>query len=199
LNEYIKDKVVQKNDEDIMSMLSEEEQLKYKNLIRMWLESRNQPQPFGLPIQQYQDTPAYFLKPKDMSIAMNALTPYDLYNKPNDMAFPIGYTTIGYNQMGSPDQLGVPRGTTMFTTEPNLWYGLRSYDDFANQYPQNYPKELLLQGAYEHEAGHTMDTRLVPPQNKGYLKRWGLEGSVANREAPALQAEQDYWQAQLGK
>jgi hypothetical protein len=48
---------------------------------------------------------------------MNALTPYDLYNKPNTTPSPVDYQTIAYNQMGSPDQLGVPRGTVMMANQ----------------------------------------------------------------------------------
>ena len=179
--------------------MSEEDKLLYSNLIKFWLQSRNQQQPYGAPIQQYKDTPAYFLNPNDMATVMNAQTPYDLYNKPTNMPFQTNYPTIAYNQGGSPDQMGVSRGTVMMSTQPSTWQSLRSWDELASKYPENYPKELVPQGVYEHEAGHTMDPRFLPPQNRGYLKRWGLEGSVANREAPALQAEQDYWDSVRGK
>lgn len=137
-----------------------------------------------------------------MATVMNAMTPYDLYMHPTTQPFPIDYPTIGYNQMGSPDRLGVTRGTTLLSNLSGLqgdyygnpWQGIRSWEELANQYPSNFPRQLAPQAVYEHEAGHTIDPRLNPQKyNKGYLTRGGLSGEVFNREMPAMKAEDDFW------
>lgn len=178
-------------------LTEEEKRLRYANLFRMWLQAKAQEQPGGVPVQQYKDTPAYFMKPEDMATAFNAFTPYDLYLHPNKQPIQSDYPTIAYNQQGSPDMLGIPRGTTLMSSEPSLWQGIKSWQQISEQYPSNFPQQLMPQAVYEHEAAHTLDPRLRDPSqyNKGYLQRNNLEGGVYNREQPAMQGEDSYWGA----
>ncbi len=157
-------------------------QFVYKNLFSEWLRARAQPQPYGVPLKQYEDTPAYFLSPENMAIATNALTPYDLFMHPSKQPIPLQNLTIALNSGGSPDMLGTPRGTTLLSNNKSWWHALNSWKDEIQEYPDYMPKPLIPQAIYEHEAGHTADPRF-----------FGRYKTPESREAPAQLAEENFW------
>lgn len=182
---------------DIQSALK---QIAYKNLFKRWLESHQQNPPQGFNnVQSQRGMPQnYFLKPEDMMRALNAYSPFDLYLKPNSYPQRLDYPTSAFNIDNRIGKLGIPSAILMASQSPkNQLSQLMSvansaqmnYNDIPFQYRNNVPQAI-----YSHEVAHYNDPRLNPMANNyGFMMREGLQGNVAGREMPAMQAESDFW------
>lgn len=176
------------------------QQLAYKNLFNQWLESQQQNTPQGFnPAQSEQGAPQnYFLKPEDMMASLNAISPYDLYMKPDVSPKMLDYPTSAFNINNRIGNMGIPQAILMASQSPQSQLSSlmsmqdsasMNYGDIPQQYRSNVP-----QGIYQHEVAHYKDPRLNPMANNyGYLMRAGLPGNIASREIPAMRAEDSFW------
>lgn len=157
---------------------------------RTWLESKSE-KPQGSPdIQEYPDTPAYYLTPEQMMAYMNAFSPGDLWMNPNTNPGLMDYPTTAMNYRApwySPEAAkNLP--SAMFTTKEDFLRWLIPY--WMNSQQE-------AQGVYEHEVAHARDPRTDPYQawsfpNKGFTTYGGLSGGLLQREFPAMVAEERF-------
>lgn len=175
-------------------------QIAYKQLFQRWLESNQQNPPQGY--SQVQNQPGapnnYFLKPEDMMRMLNATSPYDLYNKPSTYPQNLDYPTSAFNINNSVGRIGIPQAILMASQNPQ--HQVSQLMSSANSAQMNYgdiPPQLrryVPQGIYSHEVEHFQDPRLNPMANNyGYMTRRGLQGNIASREVPAMNAEDRFW------
>jgi len=162
-----------------------------------WVGARQQPTPQGYaPIQQHQGAPpTAFLKPEDMNAVLNAFSPYDLYMKPDKTPSVFDYPTTALNIHNLPNDVGVKDLIVLASEDPKSF--LSMIKKIGPEGYQDIPPELrqfIPQGIYEHEVAHYNDPRLLTQiRNYGYMLRNGMEGHIAGREEPAMQAENRFW------
>jgi hypothetical protein len=163
----------------------------YRMLFLRWLEENSVSR--DSKINQYEGTPAYFLKPEQIAQYVNAFSPYDLYMKPNSMSFPMDYPTTAIN-INAPWGESQDKNAILFPTDSSLKYGL-------NTQWQDVPG--MGQEVYEHEVGHAKDLRTNSYKmwsfpNHGLTTWQGLVGGLLQREFPSMVREDKYRDNQIG-
>lgn len=171
--------------------------MKYSELVKYWMENKDQGDIPGFnPIVKDQNIPTSSLKPEDMMALSKASSPYDLYQKPDSTPWgDSNYLTSSFQL--NPRGGGIPRVIAMASQEPKSELLKARIESMSSSADRNYTEKerpYALQGTYEHEKGHAYDPRLNSMANNyGYLVRDALQGNVASREAPAMDAERRYF------
>ena len=178
--------------------MAENKNLKFEDIWQYFLEANAQPTPKGFEPIRERGKKSTFLTPENMMALLNAISPSDLYMKPDySPSDAVGYSTSAFDidnrRYGN---IGIPEAVVMASQEPKKLLPLYGMDTARKNYT-DIPKWLqrfIPQGIYEHELGHTEDPRLVPEaKNYGYLMRNGLQGNIASREDVGMQAEDKFW------
>lgn len=176
--------------------------MNYDDLWDIWLSLHEESTPKGMfPVKQHLGAPKnYFLTPEDMTILIRAMSPYDLYMKPDERPIPLDYPTNAFNISNLPTDLGIPNTIVQASRDPKDaklgMYGTPTaawLDIPLNKQRLGYPR--FAQGVYEHEVGHYLDPRMFPLKNKGNLIKYGIPQGTAimTREAPAIEQERRFW------
>jgi len=178
--------------------------LKYDNIWDYFLEAHEQPTPKGFqPITKRNGQRPTFLTPEDMMSLLNAISPYDLYNKPDvtpkegQFDYPTSAFNIDNRRYG---KIGIPEAIIMASQGPKKLLPIYEMDTARKNYSDipEWFQRFIPQGIYEHEVGHSEDPRLNPEaKNYGWLVRNGLQGNVATREDVGMQAENKFWELLL--
>jgi hypothetical protein len=177
-------------------------EITYDDLWAMWMRAKEQQIPsMFAPVQNYPNAPQnYFMKPEDMVTLVRDLTPYDLYNKPDNRPIPLDYPTSAFNISNLPNDLGIQEAIFQASRNPqNSLMGLigTPMNAFMN-IPINKQQEAMPyfpQGVYQHEVGHYLNPQLLQYLNRGFLTKYGIpQGTpIMAREAPAMAQENRFW------
>ena len=168
--------------------------IKYDDLFSIFAEGRETKGPKGqLKIKKEPSIPTYFLEPDDISAALNAFTPYDLYTNPDRTPGTMPYSTNALAIMPRGERLGFPE-SILFSTGESKRAPINELSgfDFTHLFPS--ARKYGVRGIYEHEKAHITDPRLrIPQGNKGFITKSGIPGEIAGAEEPAVLAEDEFW------
>lgn len=178
-----------------------------KQLYELWIEAHSNNSLSGYnPIQETGNYKARFMTPENIQKLLNSQDVFDLYTHPSSAPLQsFDYPSMAINQapwsmISNKDK---PTNYSFIVSNHPLRPLLNIlYQKINDKEYSDIPKELhslIPQAIYQHELEHASMQPFPITGNKGYITKNRLPGDIGIREAPAMKAEDVFWDNQLNR